>query len=194
MRHVGKCRFEKDEAEDGAASMAEDMQAAPQQPVAFSSWAQCDECQRWRRLPADVLPPGEIDPWECSSIGLVCEDAQEALDAGESEQERAGEAFVTSVLSHHVYATARPGSLFNVYARVGFSDGTSSGKFDEAASNVDRLALYDSHTPTRQVLIRLQARSLLSCMPRRTRAPSSASMSALRRRRNHCRPRTRNQM
>ena len=74
-----------------------------------------------------------------STSGSVVDDddddanARPATAGGAAGEPAAGSnasgAAVASVLAHHVYGGARPGSLRNVYVRVTYTDGTRSDGF-----------------------------------------------------------------
>lgn len=70
-----------------------------------------------------------------STSGSVADDddARPATAGGAAGEPAAGSnasgAAVASVLAHHVYGGARPGSLRNVYVRVTYTDGTRSDGF-----------------------------------------------------------------
>ena len=113
------------EGESGATSGAGTLSSMPRGAVRFlaratlavSLWAQCDQCRKWRRMPHGVECPGEFDYWECSLIGTACDAAEETSRGEDTVAEDAPDPVVTAVLSHHVYSSARAGSLCNVYAR-----------------------------------------------------------------------------
>ena len=57
---------------------------------------------------------------------------------------------VSKVLAHHVYGGAKPGSLFNIYVRLQYLDGSTSGKAYVPASVLEGTAVLKKYTQTKR--------------------------------------------
>ena len=77
-------------AATGGAAAAGSAPAGPPRKLVLFSWAQCDKCSKWRRLPPG-LEPSEDAYWECSMNPKRSLNTCEAAEEEMAENELAGE-------------------------------------------------------------------------------------------------------
>ena len=79
--------------------------------------AQLDEGLR-RRASGEEAAAGDDEMFDGAASQVAASDAEGAVD----------DPGVAEILAHHVYGGARSGSLYNVYVRVRYADGSTSGR------------------------------------------------------------------
>lgn len=80
------CGEPEEAMEESEQLQFEEAGPTPQERSAgLRSWACCDLCSKWRRLPLGVKPPGKRDSWDCSMVRLACSVPEAAMREDEDE-------------------------------------------------------------------------------------------------------------